>query len=88
MWQTITFFIVVNAISSFVTWSKIKGSSLKVSKFNQMLYIFFGGIFGVIITLLITKEKNYKFTFLTLIILENIGIYIVLYELAIHVANR
>ncbi|BBJ27202.1 hypothetical protein [Athalassotoga saccharophila] len=88
MWQTITFFIVVNVISSFMTWSKTREMSLKVSKFNQILYTFFGGAFGILLFSFITKQKNYKPIFLTLIILENIGIYILLYELAIHVANR
>ena len=88
MWQIITFFIVINVISSLMTWSKTREMSLKVSKFNQTLYIFFGGAFGVLLVSLITKKKDYKPGFLTLIIFENIGIYILLYELAIHVANR
>lgn len=87
MWQTITFFVVVNIISSFMTWSKTKDTFLKVSKFNQMIYTFFGGTFGIIVLSAFTKKWDYKFSFFMLAIIENIGIYIVLYELAIHVAN-
>lgn len=87
MWQTIFFFVVINSISSLMTWSKNKDLSLKVSKFNHILYTFFGGAFGVLLTSLLTKQRIYKLSFLILIILENVGIYVTLYELAIHVAN-
>lgn len=88
MWQTITFFVVINVISSFMTWSKSReNTSLKVSKFNQILYTFFGGAFGVFLLSALTKTWNYKFYFVMLAILENVGVYIVLYELAIHVAD-
>jgi uncharacterized membrane protein YsdA (DUF1294 family) len=88
MWQTITFFFVVNIISSFMTWSKGRESaSLKVSKFNQMLYTFFGGALGVLLFSALTKKWDYKLSFIILAIFENIGVYIVLYELAIHVAD-
>ncbi len=88
MWQIITFFFVVNIISAFVTWSKSReDASLKVSKFNQTLYTFFGGALGVLLLSALTKKWNYKLYFIILAILENIGVYIVLYELAIHVAD-
>ncbi len=88
MWQTITFFFVVNVISAFMTWSKSReNASLKVSKFNQILYTFFGGALGVLLLSALTKKWDYKLYFIVLAVLENIGVYIVLYELAVHVAN-
>ncbi len=71
-----------------MTWSKSKeDASLKVSKFNQILYTFFGGVFGILLLSVLTKKWDYKLYFIVLAIFENIGVYIVLYELAIHVAD-
>lgn len=87
MWQIITFFVVVNIISSFMTWSKTKDTFLKVSRLNQMIYTFFGGALGILLLSAFTKKWDYKLSFFILAIIENVGVYIALYELAIHVAN-
>jgi|UniRef100_A0A7V3RFJ3 uncharacterized membrane protein YsdA (DUF1294 family) len=87
MWQIIVFFAVVNLISSIITWFETKETSFKVSKINKRIYTFFGGAFGILLLSALTKRWEYRITTVILIIAENVGIYILLYELAIHVAD-
>ncbi len=52
------------------------------------LYTFFGGAPGILLVSILKKQWNYGYKILILAIIENFGIYVLLYELAIHVADQ
>lgn len=83
MWQTIAFFAVVNALSAFITWNNSKEKTFEVSKFNTILYTFFGGAFGVVLVSYATGKRRFRGVTLLLALAVNIGIYILLYKIAV-----
>ncbi len=85
MWQTVIFFFVVNALSGFMAWSKTKDMPFKISKFNMILYTFIGGAMGILIASVILKYKIFKSSTLLIALIENVGVYTILYEMAIRV---
>ncbi len=83
MWQTIAFFAVVNALSAFITWNNSKEKAFEVSKFNTILYTFFGGAIGVLFVSSLTKKWKFRLGTLIFALIVNAGIYILLYKIAI-----
>ncbi len=84
MWQTIIFFVVVNFLSTSMIFLDSKKTSVKISTFNKILYAFFGGAVGILLASKIFKLKTFKNTVVIVALIENIGIYILLYKLAIY----
>ncbi len=85
MWQTTVFFFVVNALSGFMVWSDVKDMPFKISKFNMILYTFIGGATGVLLASVILKCELFKYSTLLIALIENVGVYMALYEIAIRV---
>ncbi len=82
MWQTITFFIVINVLSAFIKLSSAKDMPFKISRFNTTLYIFIGGALGMLLASWILKGKTFKSSFVLLTLIENVGVYFLLYKIA------
>ena len=68
-----------------MVWSNAKNMSFKISKFNTVLYTFIGGAIGIFLASMILKRKFFKSGMLLIALIENVGVYAALYEIAIHV---
>ena len=84
MWQIITFFVVINALSAFINWANVRDMPFKISRFNTVLYIFIGGACGVLFASWVLKVKTFKTGFVLVALIENVGVYFLFYEIAIH----
>ncbi len=84
MWQILVFFIVVNTLSAFITWIEREKSTIRVTAFNRTLYLFFGGATGFWIASWILKFKTFKRSTIFVALVENVGVYALLYVLSLH----
>ncbi len=85
MWQTTIFFFVVNILSAFMIWSNVKDMPFKISKFNTILYALIGGAVGILLALVILKSRFFKLSMVLIALVENVGVYMILYEISIRV---
>jgi uncharacterized membrane protein YsdA (DUF1294 family) len=84
MWQTILFFTVINFLAGIMVFFDYKKTAIKISAFNKILYAFFGGATGILLASKIFKFKMFSSTILTIALIENVGVYILLYKMAIY----
>ncbi len=84
MWQTILFFVVINFLASVIVFFDYKKSTIKISAFNKILYAFFGGATGILLASMVFKIKIFKPAVIIIALIENVGVYILLYEMAVY----
>ncbi len=82
MWQILIFFVVINILSAFITWLECEKTTIRVTAFNRILYLFFGGAVGFGIAAWLLKVKMFKRSVVFIALIENVGVYVFLYFLS------